>query len=115
MRELRDTTRRQIIEHDVFAFKGAFEIRTTFARHHKFLCACACVRKREIWKKAHISAVSLSFEVIKVISLGKFSSAEEVDISFNSETKSPLVFFFGKETMETLVYGMFYFGKVRDK
>ena len=42
--------------------------------------------KRE-FKNGHISRFCSVFQVIQVISSGKFSSAEEVDLSFNSETK----------------------------
>ena len=62
LRELRDTTRRQTIEHDVFPFKGPFEFRTAFTRHHKFLCACVCVcvRERELEEGAHLFFLIIS-------------------------------------------------------
>ena len=54
----------------------------------------------DVVKDGRISRFALSFEVIQVISTGKFSSAEEVDPSFNSETKRsgvfPEVSFWGK-------------------
>jgi len=44
------------------------------------------ISKREL-KNGHISRFCSVFQVIKVISSAKFFSAEEVDLSFNSETK----------------------------
>ena len=42
--------------------------------------------KRE-FKNGHISRFCSVFQIIQVISSAKFLSAEEVDLSFNSETK----------------------------
>jgi len=44
------------------------------------------ISKSEL-KNGHISRFCSVFQVIQVISSAKFSSAEEVDLSFNSETK----------------------------
>ena len=44
------------------------------------------ISKREL-KNGHISRFCSVFQVIQVISLAKVFSAEEVDLSFNSETK----------------------------
>jgi len=44
------------------------------------------ISKRE-FKNGHISRFCSVFQVIQVISSGKYFSAEEVDLSFNSETK----------------------------
>jgi len=44
------------------------------------------ISKRE-FKNGHISRICSVFQVIQVISKGNFFSAEEVDLSFNSETK----------------------------
>jgi len=44
------------------------------------------ISKRE-FKNGHISRFCSVFEVIQVISSAKFFSAEEVDLSFKSETK----------------------------
>jgi len=44
------------------------------------------ISKRE-FKNGHISRFCYVFQVIQVISSGKFFIAEEVDLSFNSETK----------------------------
>jgi len=44
------------------------------------------ISKREL-KNGHISRFCSVFQVIQVLSSAKFFSAEEVDISFNSETK----------------------------
>jgi len=49
------------------------------------------ISKRE-FKNGHISRLCSVFKVIQVISSGKFFFAEEVDLSFNSETKEhPLI------------------------
>jgi len=47
------------------------------------------ISKRE-FENGHISRFFSVFQVIPVISSGKFYSAEEVDLSFNSETKEHL-------------------------
>jgi len=39
------------------------------------------------FKNGHISRFRFVFQVIQVISSAKFLSAEEIDLSFNSETK----------------------------
>jgi len=44
------------------------------------------ISKRQL-KNGHISRFCSVFQVIQVISSAKFSSAEEVDLIFNSETK----------------------------
>jgi len=44
------------------------------------------ISKRE-FKNGHISRFCSVFQVIQVISLAKISFADEVDLSFNSETK----------------------------
>jgi len=43
------------------------------------------------FKNSHISRFCLFFQVIHVILSGKFHSAEEVDLSFISIKKSPLM------------------------
>jgi len=44
------------------------------------------ISKRE-FKNGHISRFCFVFQIIQVFSSAKFFSAEEVDLSFNSETK----------------------------
>ena len=64
------------------------------------------VPKRE-FKNGHISRICFVFQVIQVISSGKFFSAEEVDLSFKSRTKKQPRFqslLFEKETVKTVFY-----------
>ena len=64
----------------------------------------AHISKSEL-KDGHISRFCSIFQVIQVISSAKFFSAEEVDLSFNSETKPRFRnLLFGKETVKTFFY-----------
>jgi len=67
------------------------------------------ISKRE-FKNGHISRFCSVFQGIQVISSGKFFSAEEVDLSFNSETKKhPQISnpFFWKRDRENVFLQMF--------
>jgi len=66
------------------------------------------------FKNGHISGFCSVFQVIQVISSAKFFSAEEVDLSFNSETKEHSQISnpsFWKRDSENVFLQMFWFGE----
>jgi len=65
---------------------------------------------KQVFKNGHISRFCFVFQVIQIILSAKFFSAEEVDLSFNSEmNQHPKISkpFFWKRDSETVFLQMF--------